>query len=891
MRRESTRGSKVKSSAGKTRRLRFDGTTTTLRSAFRAALATLIALCLVLPPFGTTASVEAHADETDAASTVEVDGYTRVYVPIHANLTSKTGFSGFYKDNVFYVSLDDLCALSGFCVASQGGNEVTLETPSGLRRIDVEVGSGNIEERLFSDSCHITCPSALIDGEAYVSALHFLNYLGATIDVNPDARTLTVLKRYDVLDALGDMKTMDNGHFFWWDELALSEDELEDWLVNAGVVALINQDPNFLRMMFDASGMEQDAIEDVLVTIVSNEGTPYFDGTASKAADELRFALNSASFLADAGSFIEGAYAESLVTQTDSFSAFGAASTTFSIGSDVLDALESVNEFDNMTSAQRSLLSETILAHPEDSDTICNGWEKLHRAAAQVDSDMQGAYSNGYTAAALALLDNANAIYDVGAKAGTLLDGNPVEIAWNTAVGIYQLLPSSAEIIDRKTHLYNAYNASIVQLVADELLDAAWTDIDRANFSYTDIGTEHAALQRVRSALVLRIKATLTARQELIESGFLDQALADQMSSQNAQLVSLLRSAEGSLINGCNMFSSEYDDDLSWMESCTNYAAAYVAGLIETQGIASADFETTYQSGPATGELTKYSAIPQGGSTAQIAAPDDESLMGIVYASLGDFDGNGHVDAMVGEMRGSFTEHTFAGQHDLEIVFTPYFFGEGPEPEMGGSLVTSLSPGGNDALFAFVDGSRFVLARKTDDLGRTFEFTPEDSQHDPARTYYYDDEVTVYDLSGGIDPQGDISTSWLRAETPVYHKDLRRSEGGPESVHYSLDILNSDEGSRTFYYHGFNSPDPMEFSSEDEACAEINAGLAQLVSAPLGQLSPVGYDERDATGFIPTDLDGLGSCVLLSAESSAKSWTSDSTAQGTVHVTGTYLGL
>lgn len=840
---------------------------------------------------GACASADSSGNGTDATSTdssgttatptdeATQQGYTHVFVTVSSNMTDKTGVSGLYKDNVFYVTLDDLCALSGATVDNQDNQTVVLTTSNGVRTIRIDVGSGNLTEWMFSDKFYATCPSARLDGQVYVSALHFLKYLGATVDVNPQGATkLTVFKRYDIQDAYGEMQAMDNGHFFWWDQVQDEDGDLEDLLVNAGVVALINQDPNFFRMMFDASGMERDALESILLEILKNEGATYFNEIDT--SQEVALALDAASKASDAGGFLKETFSNSMVSDSALFDGFSIASLGLGISSDMVNAVDSVRQFDNMTAAQKNLLGNTILAYSDDSETLCNGWENILEAAKEVNANVNSAYNNEFTAVAETLVDSANDVW--AAQGGTLFSGNPAQIAWDVAIKIYQVLPSSSDVIDRKTQLYNGYNASIIQLVADELLDDAWTDVTRANFLYTNVGDEYSALDRVKSAMVLRLKSTLTTRENLIESGFLSDDLASQMSQQCIEVAQLLSKVEGVQINGCNMFSPDYDDDLSWMQNtAVDYASAYYNQLVAQYGLADTSFTTTYQHG----KLTGTGARPGDGGVSTVAAAPEQGNLGIVYKQIGDFDGNGSADLMLGRLYADSLEYTFAGQHDLSLSFTCYYFDQGPEPTEYPAYITSFRPAGTDTVFAFVDGSNFVLIRDTDDLGRTYEFTQDDAGYDPTRTYFYDNEITVYNLAS--------DESWFNDGIYI-HKDFRQSEAsGREDVLYSLDVIGSDEGSRTFYAKNFTGSGSAsaECSTEADGCNAVNSTLADLLGVQVGQMVPVSYAERDTVSFIPANLDALPAYVLLHTESSPKQWIAHDRAQGTMEITGTYHGL
>lgn len=110
------------------------------------------------------------------------------------------------------------------------GGEAVVSFGKGIRKFVIDVGSGNMVETLYSDKYNITLSSLVQDEKVYVSALHFLGYLGATVKLDENFPIqFMVIKRYDIFDGLSDLMDSDSGNFFWWDEVDTGDENLLSW--------------------------------------------------------------------------------------------------------------------------------------------------------------------------------------------------------------------------------------------------------------------------------------------------------------------------------------------------------------------------------------------------------------------------------------------------------------------------------------------------------------------------------------------------------------------------------------------------------------------------------------------------------------------------------------
>ena len=594
-------------------------------------LCILLAVCLLIP----------MSLPTYAAS--ESNELKNVTLSLYSNLSPERYISGLYRDNTFYITLEDLCVLTRGKIVKETEEEAVVSFGNcrngrSIREFVIDVGSGNMAETLHSDKYNITMPSLTQDGKVYVSALHFLRYLGATVKLQEDAPIqFMVIKRYDIFDALSDLINSDLGNFFWWDEVDTGEENLEDKLTNAGVIALINRDSNIFRMMFDAKGIEQEALEDALLSIVKNEGQGYF--TENSIESEL---IDTASGIIGAESdwfdLIKEAYSDGSDVLGEQISKLAERiAITAGVANNLVGAIESLKQFDNMSTSQKNLFEKTILEYPEDSKTLCDGWDVVFDAAQNVSKKIQNEYDAQYKAA----LDVAESTaYDFLNGVTGAAGANPVSIAWSGVTLLTKMIPFTNEMVEKKVQLYNGYNCSIIQLIANEMLVEAYSDWYYGNALYTGPSEQYKKLDTVKQLIILQLKSTLTTREYLINSGFLENSYASEMKQMNQETAALLNKVENCQINGVDLFSAEYENDISWIE---NYKTGYI-------------YQAYYN------KLMKLQG--QYGAVSIIAGEYESWLLGLCFAKLIDFNSDGIEELILAYCSG--LEYTWP-QYVLEV--------------------------------------------------------------------------------------------------------------------------------------------------------------------------------------------------------------------------------
>ncbi len=504
--------------------------------------------------------------------------YTKVVLSMSSNLTDQRELWGYYQDNILYVSVEDLCAVTGYHLLEEQQERIILGSAStkelSVRELDILPMSDEMMDATFTYSPTIEMPAIQIDGESYISLFHMANYLGMgyslLVNGNPQ---VTLVKRYDIYDAMTQVLESDCGYYFSWDEMEFQEGSAEDNLTLAGIAALLAQESSIPRLIFDADGIYQEDLENDLLKIVTNEGVQWLENSPSTS--ELYGLLNDTYSVGfDWFGLFQDLYVpEDGGTLGTVLESVGNAGDLITTGGDSLESLlqafDTMNQYSNLTDTQKTLLQNTLVNHGEDSQMVTEDdfWKMLSDAAKNVDGRVQSQITAENDASLKAVTDIAYQVAGAVSGASDLVtDKNPVFLVWDCMTWTLDLLPE----VEQATLLHDAYNCSMVQQAANDLLVAAYNDLYYNNFYYGNSTSQRPALEYLKSALVLQLKSTLTTRESLLASDTIaDTATRDRLAGQCTDTAELLNRVEGCMLNAPMMFDAQYDDDLSWMAQCT----------------------------------------------------------------------------------------------------------------------------------------------------------------------------------------------------------------------------------------------------------------------------------------------------------------------------------
>lgn len=474
-----------------------------------------------------------------------------VTLSMYCNFYDADVVAGKYKDNSFYVSIETLCKLSRATVSLQDKEKVCLSLNNNVRNCSIFLKDQVMNDHLCEEK-DIAMPCFEEYGTIYISALHFLRYFGATVVLEKNnSPQLTIYFPYNQMDVLADLEDTDLGNFFQWSEVDNGKDT-NTTLLFAGLTAFINQDSNFFRWAIDPRGIEREMLEEVLTVIVKNEGQAAFTED-----DPL---LEEMNFTNDLGGIVEGA--------VDALKEVGAIEIPQSFLDsweedipevsyllNVLNAVDTMRQYENVSDSQKDLLQNTILSYKEDSPMLCGDWENIYKASKNVDSRIQNDFTNTFEAGREAAEKSAYTLLDAAT-------GNPVSLAWSCLIFSGKTILS--ENVNKKTQLYNAYNCSMIQNVANELLVKAAQDLTNNNHYHFNLSNQTYAYTKFKNSLILQLKSTITTRQYLIESQSLTRTYKEDMEEMIRETAVLLNKVENCKIIPIGI-DPEANEDLSWL--------------------------------------------------------------------------------------------------------------------------------------------------------------------------------------------------------------------------------------------------------------------------------------------------------------------------------------
>jgi len=468
----------------------------------------------------------------------EESEYIPVTLSMFSNLTNNDRISGYYRNNVFYVSIYDIEEISGGWIMDTTDVTVHFSFSWGMREFILDFRDGALIEIFTWARTHRTdIPTTVIDGTVYVSALHFLHYTGAIVQLDKNSGIqLMVAVRYDLYDALVDYVNHLQGGFFWWDQISFGNMSVETRLTISGVIALINRDSNIFRMMFNPAGIQREAIESVLLTILTNEGNQYLN-QHSFAQDFVGLLSDANKVQGDLVKFITDVYKTDATANfgnfLNEFSQYAGMTITYLVNA--IYAIETMRKFDAVTENQSTLLENTMIRHRHRSQFLSESYgDNFVRAAENVYARVTDAHTNNLMAAQDAA--NATAWSFVSGAAAV---ANPASTVWTYTNMIVGHLPVVGPLIQGHVQMSNAYYASMIQLAANELLFDTYNQMKRDDFFDNPV-FQYEIYRRLQDAMVLQIKATLTTREFLIRSNELTDNLLADMEAVNVMVANLL---------------------------------------------------------------------------------------------------------------------------------------------------------------------------------------------------------------------------------------------------------------------------------------------------------------------------------------------------------------
>lgn len=501
----------------------------------------------------------------------EGEDFVPVVLSMSSNLSKREQIAGYYRDQVFYADLDELCELTGLILVEEEGGRASLRDgdteEDSLRFFTVQADTDELTEEFYRDRHTVEMPAEIIGEELYVSMFHFLTYMGTGYELDPEGDPqLTVIKWYDLPDALRDYAHSGRGNYFRWSEIDFSFGSAELNLTYQGVLAMLAEESDPFKMMFDADSIYQEDLEDDLFAVVANEGAEYIQDSDGKLAE---FSHTVFSSTLDWYELITNTYKmgkdstlNKLLKRLSKGNLLVSSGAKMAVG--LADTLDFAMQCANMTDTQKNLLKETILKYGRETDMVRENdfWEIMIEAAEQVSGKVREEIPNDEE-----ILDTfasaAYSLYKDSAGTGTLFKGNLALLTWDTVMGIFRF--SSAA--DQAREIHNAYNCSMIQTMGGELVSDAMAELYYHDYYYDDEELQEEVMTELKYDMILQLKATLSTREALVKSGGIE-GIEESYGEMCEETAALLKRVENAALNGPGG-SSGFDDDLTWMADYT----------------------------------------------------------------------------------------------------------------------------------------------------------------------------------------------------------------------------------------------------------------------------------------------------------------------------------
>lgn len=544
----------------------------------------IIAILLVISSLSLSGvfNVEAYAKKSD---------YTEITLSLFGNLSSQDTISGIYKDNVFYVSLETLEQIGVIEIVDKD----TITTNKGARTFQIDIKKQYMFED-YAAGYKLALPICKYQKDTYISALHFLRYIGAIVEINPNHELqFKMYLPYNIYDAIHEYSENIDAAYFHWYEIDHEKPELLDEMLGASIIfGLFNKNSNFLRFFYDTKGIYQECVEDAFLSILQNEGqNTVTEDSTSQMVDEFEFTnrlMDEAQKGIEALSFFLNIYAESssekaLEVLANYMSKINESATKINdyIGgagrlvANIATNLLRGEQFANISDSQKTLLKNTFISNfdiaisfLEDKDMV----DVYGNAAKSVHAKASNACANNISNAVNILQ---GILYEgigfgvnngIGAGVITNFDGLlpiPVVQIFNVVGDIVKDIPYSSDALDRQSQIFNAYNCYILENMVNQVLVSSCGKMANGENLYNNLKEQEKCLKLIKDCLTFQYKAAITARENLIDTGYLLPKNVPIEKDRNSILANMLLK-----LHTCKIVlvgvDPVVDEDLTWMD-------------------------------------------------------------------------------------------------------------------------------------------------------------------------------------------------------------------------------------------------------------------------------------------------------------------------------------
>ena len=508
-------------------------------------LCLLLCACMLLS-FAVPAAAK---DDEEPTEPLEVSLVT------HSNLLNTKTLGGVYWDKMLYMHPHTLAALLGCTAEVQdktavfNWNDIFTVT---LREKDEDV------------------PTLLYKGTLYVSAPHMLRRYGATVGFGQDEKAqvhMMVSTPYSVLELLKEYSDANGHRFCWWEAEGKWVDPQDILYLAALDTVLLGYDANVLGYAIPGRGenVAVDIYTDILLELLRNESTNLIaleDPRVDLFGDCSDLLDLSSDWISEVMDWIE----------EDTFSTtfhntmgkmMDASGEVVSVAGEYMTALATARQFANLSSTQKDLLDNTLNKVSAD-DPSRKELPELFTAAKKASNYMDEQYDAHEGAA----WEGVNKLMD-DAIDSWLFTSNPVTFAWESLTTIAKLDPLASNLLDAEKNVTFAAESDNIRVLADRMIDQSISKIN-ANKLYIGKRGGESVYEKLRYEIILSLKASLTSRLLLMESGFLTDSAASEMKVRAMDTAYLLNKAQ----NACYVpmgWAPTVDEDLTWIKYLAGY--------------------------------------------------------------------------------------------------------------------------------------------------------------------------------------------------------------------------------------------------------------------------------------------------------------------------------
>lgn len=517
----------------------------------------LLAMLLVL----------AMALSCTAQAKTEPDEPVQVKVKVCTYRNELKDIRGFYYDDGFYVTPETFGILAGADVTASEPKKASFSFFSGIMTYTVELdGSSNL-------------PTLSIDGKLYLSLPHALRSLGFDIVFASAADKpvhMAVYRPYTVLDGMAEYQTSDDVRFSWGEADGVGKTVR---CLSALDTIFFGYDPDIFRYSADALGVgsvEEQVILDVLYMILANGGTQYElpDNPWQRIFSTDPDVINVLSGTVEMGKYFakrmgeEGLEHIGVLDEVLGVSYLDAVGAIAGFTADQFQAAEMSKQYFNMAETNKTLLENSLCIVSKGAADY-KQWPSLFRAADDAQKMMDGTYQTK---------DMENLFLNLW-KTGLSIAADPPATAWAALMSILKYDSLTQNLVGKEKNVAYADVSGDIQIIAHSLVGQTFSRLTSQDNPPERMVTEMQ--QQLRAQMILALKASLTAREQLIESGWLKQeaqAAMETRCSRTAALLNRLMNAEILIADR----KPVVDEDLTWIADLA--ASGGFGYVVEYQG-------------------------------------------------------------------------------------------------------------------------------------------------------------------------------------------------------------------------------------------------------------------------------------------------------------------